>query len=166
MRPFDPGQWPEGELFFDVLDIIGARREGITVSEPANEGLDYRAVELLRQLNALNTRLHEGDRTKPRWRRWHEQHRKLAGQLSRMFAEGEGGRQKLSLSAAQVEALRAHFRADNIAALEGSGVDVDTFFAPARPDQAERMAPGRLAPGLLPQLLSRLARSGGDPSRG
>ena len=152
VRPFDPRQWPEGELFFDVLDIIGADRTGMRVAEPANEGLDRRAVEMLRQLNQQTTRQLGEDRSKPRWRQHLDRHRKLAIAMTEMF-DAAGDKQKMSLSSQQIETLRAHFRQENIAALEGSGIDVDAFFPAAAPGRKARLLPETLDPALLLQLI-------------
>ena len=53
----------------------------------------------------------------------------------------------------QIETLRAHFRQENIAALEGSGIDVDAFFPAAAPGRKARLLPETLDPALLLQLI-------------
>jgi hypothetical protein len=146
VRPFLPSVWPEGELLFDFLPLIGAGRDGIQLADPENEGLDYRTVEILRQLNACNVQA--GTR--------HVGLRRVANDADAFFS-AEGGKRKMQLSGQQCEILRRHFREDNRLALAGSGVDVDTFFPSVPDNQAERLVPDSLDPDLLIKLLWSLA---------
>lgn len=146
VRPFLPSIWPDNELFYDFLPLIGASRDGLELANPENEGLDYRTVEILRQLNACNTQAG----TK------HTGLRRVANEADAYFAAG-GGKQKMRLSGAQCETLRQHFREDNRQALAGSGVDVDMFFPPVPDSQAERLIPEGLDPALLIKLLWSIA---------
>jgi hypothetical protein len=142
VRPFTPQFWPEGELFYDFLNLIGAERDGLTLTPPENEGLDYRAVELLRQLNRVN--------------RLKSTHRTGAGRLAKIcdtYFATRGEKRKMQLSSAQANHMREHFRAENQAALIGSGIDVETFFPAPPPGQTERLIPDTLSPDLLLNLL-------------
>lgn len=143
VRPFAPNLWPGGELLYDFLPLIGASRDGLRLEEPANEGLDYRSVELLRQLNQISAAA--GQRRQPGLHR-------LAADSDRYFVE-QGGKQKMQLSTAQAETLRTHFRAENEAALAGSGISAEDFFPPVPQDLEERLLPQRLPPELLLKLL-------------
>lgn len=152
VRPFDPHRWPEGELFFDFLEVIGADRTGMTLTEPANEGLDYRAVDLLRRLNQFNAAVRDRDRDLSAYRQRHQQHLALVKSLDALLPESFE-RQKMMLSTEQVETLRTHFRADNAAALEGIGLDPDDFFPPARSGQTARLTPDEPDAEMLLQLI-------------
>jgi hypothetical protein len=151
VRPFEPRLWPGRELLHDFLDTIGAQRGGITPSKPENEGLDYRAVELLRQLNIQSRR--GGRQARPGGRR-------AALALVRNFEQfmpAGFSRQKMQLSTAQAGEMRAFFRADNEAALAGTGIDPDDFF-PAPPEGREAcLPPATLPPQLLVKLIAGLA---------
>ncbi|MGC9371513.1 MAG: hypothetical protein ACP5DX_18430, partial [Paracoccaceae bacterium] len=147
VRPFDAKLWPKGELFFDFLQVIGTQRRNLAPAAPENEGLDYRAVELLRQLNLQRQGTSGGPDLAG--------HRKLAEHLDRMCAAG-AGKKKMALSSEQANALRNHFRADNEAALEGSGISADDFFPPVPPGREARLVPERLDPELLLQLIWEL----------
>ena len=142
VRPFDPQHWPEGELFFDFLKLTGAQCSGLFVAPPENEGMDWRALELLRRLNALNVPLPQGRR------------RELAALFARMLT---GERQKMALSSEQAEALRVHFSGDNAVALAASGLDAVAFFPPPPPGRSARLLPADLQSEELLQLIARLA---------
>lgn len=144
VRPFAPAFWPEGELFYDFLSLIGTSREGLSLAKPENEGLDYRTVELLRQLNILTDAA--GQSRRPGLRQ-------LATASDAHFAAAGGGKQKMQVSAAQAETLRSHFRAENESALAGSGISADDFFPAPPKEQEERLLPERLEPELLLKLL-------------
>lgn len=148
VRPFDPKIWPEGEVFLDFLRTIGAKREGMTLYSPENEGLDYRAVEFMRQLNL------RAEETGPTLQRG--QIRMLTAAFNRML-EADDGRQKMSLSTEQAEILRQHFHEDNALALEGSGITIEEFFPPVPPGRLERLVPTELNPQHLLQLVASLA---------
>ncbi|SIT18293.1 hypothetical protein [Paracoccus saliphilus] len=154
VRPFDPKFWPEGELFFDFLQAIGAARDGTALQAPENEGLDYRAVEFMRQINQFVT---EAGRDAGNLRQ-----RVRANKLTATFSqllETKGKVQKMSLSTEQAEILRRHFRNDNIDALQGSGIDPDEFFPTIASDRAAMLAPQNLEPRDLMLVISRMQLS-------
>ena len=157
VRPFAPQMWPERELFFDFLDIIDANREGLAVLPPENEGLDYRAVEFMRQLNHVEKEQPASRGTRP------VRNRKLAAAFDQILSD-EAGKQKMSFSTEQVEILRRHFREDNAVALEGSGLGVDQFFPPAREGSIARLVPKTLDPHQLVRLIAQRQLSG--PTKG
>lgn len=160
VRPFEPRLWPEGGLLADFLQTIGAQRTGIVPSPPLNEGLDYRAVELLRQLNIQHSkRRKQNKRAAPP--------RKASIDLVRNFERflpAGFTRQKMQLSTEQTEELRAYFRADNEAALAGTGISVDEFFPPAPPRRKACLPPKTLPPELLLKLIGGLAQSAEMPA--
>lgn len=149
VRPFDPQVWPEGELFFDFLRTIGATTEAMIPAAPENEGLDYRAVEFMRQLNLLEPETQTA--ALPRVKA-----RKLAATFSQLLA-AEGTKQKMQLSSEQAEILRAHFHDDNATALAGSGIAVEAFFPPVARDRPARLAPASLDPQDLLRLVAQLS---------
>lgn len=137
VRPFDPQFWPEGRLEYDFLETIGAPRDGIQpLEKPANESLDVQTLEFLRRLNQLG-------RTDETYRLAGSDIRRLTASFSQRL-DAEGGQHKLSLSTEQSEILRAHFRDDNLAALAGSGIEVDAFFPPVPPGRTTRITPSKL----------------------
>ncbi|WP_417475702.1 hypothetical protein [Leisingera sp.] len=157
VRPFAPQLWPEGELFFDFLSTIGADRKQMLLAEPENEGLDRQAVELLRQLNLLNTKIQD----KPTARRAHQQNLTLVKSLDKILPRKKFEKQKMQLSSAQTETLRTYFAAENNAALEGSGVSVDEFFPPTVKHREERLLPKQLNSKMLLHLVAHLAKQRG-----
>ncbi len=151
VRPFSPTLWPEGELFFDFLRVIGATRAGMTLQPPENEGLDYRAVEFMRQLNLLGAKAQDSAPARPR-----PLVRKLTAAFSQTLEAG-GGLQKMMLSSEQAEILRRHFHEDNTEALAGSGIDITDFFPAVSPGRAARLVPPRLDPQDLLRLIAQLS---------
>ena len=151
VRPFAPKLWHEGELFFDFLNALEIPRDGLDIAEPANEGLDYRAVELLRALNALQKR--------------GAGRRKLYLNLAFNFDKLAGGtikKTKMALSSEQSNLLREYYRAENEIALAGSGVSVDDFF-PAPPDGRKAcLPPKKLPPKVLLAVIAGLTQAAGS----
>jgi len=156
VRPFDPHLWPEGELYYDFLQVIDADRADMTPGTPANEGLDYRAVDLLRRLNLINKAQHDRDGDKTAFRQRRQQHLALVESFDTLLPESFA-RQKMKLSTEQVETLRTHFRADNIEALAGTGIDPDDFFAPAPAGQVAQIAPDQPDTEMLLELIWSLS---------
>lgn len=150
VRPFAPTLWPEGELFFDFLSVIGATSAGMVPQPPENEGFDYRAIEFMRQLNLLGAEAHTRAPALPR-----PQTRKLTAAFSQVLEAG-GERQKMALASEQAEILRQHFHQDNTEALAGSGIDVEDFFPPVPAGRAARLAPPDLDPQDLLRLIAQL----------
>ncbi|KIC15143.1 hypothetical protein [Leisingera sp. ANG-Vp] len=155
VRPFDRRFWPEGELFYDFLSILGASREGLALAPPQNEGLDYRAVGLLQQLNQISGAAGGGQQLRHR-------NRVLIQALARLQPE-DGAKQKMQLSTEQIRILRRHFRAGNERALAGSGITPAEFFPPPPRGQQARLQPPPPETGLLLQLLSDLADLRSEP---
>ncbi|TDK50897.1 hypothetical protein [Antarcticimicrobium luteum] len=149
VRPFDPQVWPEGELFFDFLRTIGADTAAMTPEPPENEGLDYRAVEFMRQLNLLESGTQAA--ALPRVKA-----RKLAATFSHLLAAADT-RRKMQLSSEQAEILRTHFHDDNATALAGSGIAVEAFFPPVPQGRPARLAPPSLDPQDLLRLIAQLS---------
>ena len=146
VRPFDHRFWPEGRLEYDFLDAIGAPRDDVqTLEKPANESLDIQSLEFLRRINQIG-------RTDEDFRLSGPAIRRLTAAFSQQLA-AEEQRQKLSLSSEQSEILRTHFRDDNLAALAGSGIDVDDFFPPAPPGREARITPSALDTQALLKLV-------------
>lgn len=156
VRPFAPALWPENELFTDFLQALDIDHEGLALAEPSNEGLDHRAVELLRRLNMQHSR-NKRKKTKsavpPR-----RHNLDLVLNLERFMPPGFR-RQKMQLSSEQAEELRAYYRSDNEAALAGSGISVDDFFPPVAPGREACLPPETLPKALLFSLIDGLARS-------
>lgn len=123
VRPFAPDFWPEGELFFDFCQAIGIDHKGLTLAEPENEGLDYRAVDLLRRLNQLN----EAHPVKEDSRRGHLAQLNLIKKLDQILPS-DFGKQKMQLSTQQACVLKAYFNDQNTEALEESAISADAFF--------------------------------------
>jgi hypothetical protein len=146
VRPFVPALWPEGELFYDFLQAIGCDHSGMILAPPTNEGLDYRAVELLRAVNTLDLN------------RAQKRHvfLDLAAQIDR-FMPPDFTPQKMALSSTQANSLRAYYRDHNIAALAGSGVNLEQFFPEVPPGRQSRLPPDTLPPDMLLELLARLS---------
>ena len=132
---------------FDFLDTCRIDRVDMKVIQPANEGLDFRAVELLRQFNKL-----AGKRPGQR-RAWLDVVRDFE-----TFMPDDFKMQKMALSAEQSNALRDYFRDDNETALAGSGVDVDDFFPLATHDRPAFLPARDLPRGLLFHVIMGLAR--------
>jgi len=151
VRPFSPTLWPEGELFFDFLHVIGATRADMTLQPPENEGLDYRAVEFMRQLNLLGAEAQGSAPARPR-----PPVQKLTAAFSRTL-EAEGSLQKMMLSSEQAELLRRHFLQDNIKALAGSEINIDDFFPPPPSGHAARLVPPEFDPHNLLRLIAQLS---------
>lgn len=152
VRPFDPRFWPKGELFYDFLATIGASRKGLTLAAPANEGLDYRAVEIMRQLNRLNAVTRKQDR--PGYRQRRQSYRNLVKSLDQILPGLK--RQKMALSKEQSAMLREHYQASNEAALVGTGITVNDFFPPPSADQAARLS-GSPDTQMLLQIIAALS---------
>ncbi len=146
VRPFAPELWPKGDLFADFLQAAGLDRAGLERAEPANEGLDHRAVELLRQLNSLNK--------KPGQRR--KAYLDLAAGLDGL-QPADFKKQKMTLSSAQAETLRRHYRESNEAALAGTGISADDLFPPVPQGRKACLPPQKLPTRLLLNLISGLA---------
>lgn len=159
VRPFAPAFWPEGELYYDFLQVIGADRARMTLTDRANEGLDYRAVDLMRRLNQLNAIQSDREPDEIASRKRHQRLLALIKSLDTLMPEGFVP-QKMRLSTEQVETLRAHFRADNAAALAGTGIDPDELFPPAPAGQTARLSPDQPDAGMSLHLAwSLLLRS-------
>lgn len=152
VRPFAPNLWPEGELFYDFLDTLGAGRSGMELAEPENEGLDHRAVELLRQLNQLNAKVKDRAET----RRRHQKHLAMIKSFDQLLPP-KFEKKKMQLSSEQAETLRSWFQAENEAALAGSGISADEFFPPVQGGREARLLPERLNPHLLLNIIAGLA---------
>jgi hypothetical protein len=153
VRPFDKAFWPQQELFFDFLTAIGAPCGGVTpIREAANESLDYRSVEVMRRLNMLIKE------TWPDMAPAQQKAGRVSVQRSLRGLEAElPDRGKMQLSSEQAEQLRQHFRADNQASLDGSGVDPDAFFPDAAGAAPPRFAEGKPNQKLLMKLIASLA---------
>lgn len=146
VRPFVPALWHEGELFFDFLHALGLQYDGLKIAKVTNEGLDYRAVELVRSLNALGDRDFATKKLRNR----------MAANLHEFMGE-DFVKKKMALSSEQSKILREFYRAENEAALEGTGIDVDDFFpAPAEGREA-RLPPKTLSSELLLRVVAGLA---------
>ena len=154
VRPFERRFWPEGELCFDFLETIDADRRGITPASPANDGLDYRAVELMRQLNLKNADTRKRDKSGFHQRR--KTYLALAKSLEAYLPDGFE-KQKLMLSAEEANMLRRHYRDSNEAALAGTGISADDFFPPVPESREARLPPNRLPQRMLLQLTAALA---------
>lgn len=159
VRPFAPNFWSEGELYYDFLQVIGADRAGMSLTERANEGLDYRAVDLLRRLNRFNAMQRESDQDEVASRKRRQGYLALIKSLDTLMPEGFG-QQKMRLSTEQVETLRAHFRADNAIALAGTGIDPDDFFPQVPDGQTALLSPDQPDAEMLLQLVWSLLLKG------
>lgn len=148
VRPFERRFWPDGNLEYDFFDIIGAPLDNLTPMEkPANESLSFCALEFMRQLNILGAQESDFALTQA-------QAQKLTAAYSQVLLVEES-QQKMALSSDQAETLRDHFRDDNIAALEGSGIGVDEFFPPVAPGRTALLQPQSPDPKVLLRLLAR-----------
>lgn len=153
VRPFDKSFWPQNELLYDFLTAIGAPYDGIvTLEKPANESIDYRSVELMRQLNLLAARLWPDlPNTKKR------EFRRNVLRALRASEVGLPDREKMRLSSAQSEELRQFIYDDNALSLAGSGVSPDAFFPKSQADVAARIATDDLDQSVLLRTIASLA---------
>jgi hypothetical protein len=146
VRPFVPKLWHGGELFHDFLNALGIPQDGVVLAEPANEGLDYRAVELLRSLNNIKKR---GPGKRKRLL-------DLAFNLDKIMG-GDFKKKKMALSSEQSSMLRDYYRTENEAALAGSGVSVDEFFPAPSAGKAACLPPEALPQDMLLRVIAELA---------
>ncbi len=149
VRPFMPALWHQGDLFMDFLHLIGAAPAGLTPVAPSNEGLDYRAVELQRQLNVISTERRSGE---TRYAMRVQGFQDLVKKIPQVLPKDDGYK-KMALSSEQAETLRLFFRDENIAALAGTGIDVDAFFPPVEPGKSAILLPEQLDHDILVRLL-------------
>ncbi|SIS95494.1 hypothetical protein [Paracoccus saliphilus] len=126
VRPCDPKFWPDGELLYDFLDVIGVKQERIKLIPPLNEGVDYRVAEFIRHINQIS--------------RHKDIPRKRIMELT-MTLNRSLDREKMVLSSNQVDIVRKHFAEDNTVALEGTGISLDEFFPPVEATQKARLVP-------------------------
>lgn len=156
VRPFEPSFWPGRELFRDFLAAAQIPSDGLVMAPPKNESLDFRAVELLRRLNAAH--MHQDSS-------WYREHRHpLRLQLMKVLESRKGAAQlltgkaqrKMSLSPEQAGILRDYFRQENSRALEGTGIDPDAFFPLPQPGTETRIAPAALDEALLLDVIAGL----------
>ncbi len=147
VRPFDGQFWPERQLFLDFLASFGADPTGVEITAPENEGLDFRAVEIFRQLNELSDGL-PAKASRVQLAAFQSLFREMLPNLPAQL-----GWQKMQLSTAQSIILRDYFRSENIVALEGSGIDVDAFFPEIPTGIPEWLVPEQLSAQMLLRLV-------------
>lgn len=145
VRPFVPSLWHGGDLFNDFLNILNIQGEDFAKAPIANEGMDYRAIELLRRFNTLDFKS-PNDR-----RKCVELCLNLEEYLPAGFTK-----QKMKLSSEQSEKLRLFYNADNTTALAGSNVSVEDFFPIAAPGRPSIQSKGQIDSDLLVQLIAAL----------
>ena len=141
VRPFSPKSWPDGELFLDFLQVIGADPDGLELSKPQNESLDYRMVDIFQRLNAMN----EGEVRsyfQPVW--------------DPIMFPSALKKQKMQLSYETVEKMRSHFLQDNEKALRSTDISVGDFFPAVNTDQQELITPSAPDTDLLLHIISEL----------
>lgn len=155
VRPFVPDLWVGKDLLLDFLTEIGAPTDGIqNASEVKNESLDYRIVELRRRLNLrIETAFPDMPAQKKQnlWKTLRQNFREVQSSLDSI--------RKMKLSAEKSNHLRDIFREENIGALVGTNVDVDTFFPETTEDQVEIIAPESFDEDMLLTLAAQLAQS-------
>lgn len=146
VRPFTPSLWHEGELFYDFLHALGLRNDGLKLVTATNEGLDHRAVELLRELNSIAS--------------FDFQTRKLRNRVAsnlQDFMKSVFTKKKMVLSSEQSNLLRDYYRSENEAALEGTGINADDFFPPPPQGRDACLPPESLPQDLLLRVIAGLA---------
>ena len=127
------------------MNILNIEDEDFEKAPIANEGMDYRAVELLRRINAL-------DLKSPKERRKCVE---LCLNIEENFPAGFTKR-KMKLSSEQSERLRLFYYEDNKAALSGSNVNVDDFFPMAPRGRPSVHSKGQIDSDILVQLIAAL----------
>lgn len=145
VRPFVPSLWHGGDLFSDFLSTMDITGDEFERAPIANEGMDYRAVELLRRFNSLTFKPAK-DR-----RKCVELCLNLDANMPENFEK-----QKMRLSSEQAEELRVLYHSDNEAALLGSGISADEFFPKPKPGKPSVQADGRIEIDLMVQLTAAL----------
>ncbi|MDA5092859.1 hypothetical protein O2N63_02030 [Aliiroseovarius sp. KMU-50] len=142
VRPFSPKNWPDGELFLDFLEVIGGSADGLALSKPRNEGLDYRVVDIFRRLNAKKPS--QGISAFRAW--WKPS-----------YFPSTLAKQKMQLSYETVEEMRDYFLPDNERALRSTDISAGDFFPAVNKDQQELIAPSSPDQDLLLHIISKLA---------
>ncbi len=145
VRPFVPALWHGGDLFSDFLRILEIRDQDFERATIANEGMDYRAVELLRRFNSL-----EFESPHAR-RKCVELCLNLSDYLPKGFKK-----QKMRLSSEQAEEMRLFYNADNEIALAGSGISTNEFFPEVTHGTPLIESNGQIDVDLLIQLTAAL----------
>lgn len=150
IRPFDPRFWKSNDPFLDFLETIGAPQNGVISPPATNEGLDYRAVELVRQIsNTLRNRASLSP----------AQQHEVRQRLVRHIQTHRGilpDYQKMRLSAEQANQLRLTFREENSWCLQDTGLDVDDFFPELPSGIEQQLKPASLDTEMLLRLVTSL----------
>lgn len=134
VRPFTPALWHQGVLFYDFLHALGLPNDGLKIAKVTNEGLDHRAVELVRALSAMGDSSFSTRKKRNR----------LAVDIKDLM-DDDFVKRKMVLSTEQSNMLREFYWEENQAALEGTDVSVDEFF-PLAPDGRNACLPPKTLP--------------------
>lgn len=147
VRPFSRQHWLGNDLVQDFLATVNINLEPISKVKTENESLDFRAVELMRRLNAFRDENPSESIDVP-------EARKMAMKFNSLCVQSTGKR-KMMLSSAQSEKLRAHFFKDNQMALKDTNISVEEFFPAMKKESVARLVPKEFDERLLLSLIAQ-----------